>query len=119
MRASLDGWVQGLGHDIGQEDLAQLGQERAVGLEPVDVVELVREIAEELGVTIEVIGWLTGRVPIGTAYELTVGTARLTTGDPTPTEHDQIRWLAAHELGDVDWLEPDRPFLEAVGAALS
>lgn len=79
---------------------------------------LVREIAEELGVPIEVTGWLAGRVSIGTAYELTVATARLLAGEPEPTEHDQVRWLAAHELDDVDWLEPDRPFLAGVRAAV-
>ena len=31
--------------------------------------------------------------------------------DPDPGEHDEIRWLTAAELDDVDWLEPDRPFL--------
>jgi 8-oxo-dGTP diphosphatase len=72
---------------------------------------LVREIAEELGVTIEVRRWLDGAAPIGTAYELVVALAVITAGEPAPTEHDQVRWLAADELEDVDWLEPDRPFL--------
>ena len=40
-------------------------------------------------------------------------------GDPAPVEHDEVRWLGAVELGEVDWLEPDRPFLaELVGAPL-
>jgi len=72
---------------------------------------LVREIAEELGVTVAVTGWLAGQAPIGPAHVLTVAHARLVAGDPDPTEHDEIRWLSADELGDVDWLEPDRPFL--------
>lgn len=33
---------------------------------------------------------------------------------PTPVERDAVRWLAADELEDVDWLEPDRPFLDAI-----
>ena len=72
---------------------------------------LVREVAEELGVTVAVTGWLAGEAPIGTAYVLTVALSRLVEGDPDPTEHDEVRWLSADQLGDVDWLEPDRPFL--------
>lgn len=72
---------------------------------------LVREVAEELGITIEVRRWLAGSAPIGTTYELTVAVAEVWDGEPTPAEHDLVRWLAADELDDVDWLEPDRPFL--------
>lgn len=80
---------------------------------------LVREVAEELGVTIEVRRWLAGTAPIGTAYRLTVALAEIVDGEPVPTEHDRVRWLAADELGDVDWLEPDRPFLPELVNLLS
>jgi hypothetical protein len=33
-------------------------------------------------------------------------------------EHDAVRWLTAEELHDVDWLDPDRPFLEWIRADL-
>jgi 8-oxo-dGTP diphosphatase len=78
---------------------------------------LVREVAEELGCTIRVTGWLPGAVPISTAtgrtHELTVAVAVLLDGspEPDPVEHDEVRWLTAGELGTVDWLDPDRPFL--------
>ena len=74
---------------------------------------LVREVREELGCDIAVTGWLPGSTSIGTTHELTVGTAVLTEGspEPDPAEHDAVRWLALAELDDVDWLEPDRPFL--------
>jgi 8-oxo-dGTP diphosphatase len=72
---------------------------------------LVREVAEELGVTVAVTGWLDGEAPIGSAHVLTVAVTTLVDGDPDPTEHDELRWLTAAQLGDVDWLEPDRPFL--------
>ncbi len=72
---------------------------------------LVREIAEELGCAIGVTGWLAGEAPIGETHLLTVAVAHLVSGDPVPREHDLVRWLAADELGSVDWLEPDRPFL--------
>ncbi len=72
---------------------------------------LLREIREELGCDIEVTGWLDGDVPIGDHHVLRVATARVVAGDVQPHEHDQICWLTADELGDVDWLEPDLPFL--------
>jgi len=79
------------------------------GETPEDAV--VREVAEELGCTIGVDGWLTGRSPIGPAMELTIARSRLVAGRPQPHEHDEVRWLAADELDDVDWLDSDRPFL--------
>lgn len=75
---------------------------------------LVREIAEELGCRIELTGWLPGHALIGDSHELRVACGVLTQGEPTPTEHDLIRWVTAGELDDVDWLDPDRPFLPAL-----
>lgn len=75
---------------------------------------LVREVAEELGVVVEVTGWLDGAEPIGTTHELRVATCTVATWTPYPTEHDRLRWLGPHQLADVDWLEPDRPFLPAL-----
>ena len=72
---------------------------------------LVREVVEELGCRVEVTGWLAGEVPIGASHTLAVALARLVDGEPDPVEHDLVRWLGAAELGDVDWLEADRPFL--------
>ncbi len=80
---------------------------------------LVREVAEELGVTIEVRRWLAGSAPIGASYELTVAVTSVVDGEPTPVEHDLVRWLAADELDDVDWLEPDRPFLAELRRSLA
>lgn len=79
---------------------------------------LVREVGEELGCTIAVVAWLPERVAIGDRHVLTVALTRLVDGDPEPNEHDAIRWLGADELDDVDWLDPDRPFLASVRAAL-
>ena len=64
-------------------------------------------------------GWLAGEVPIGSTHTLTVALARLVDGEPDPTEHDVVRWLAAPELGDVDWLDADRPFLAELRATLT
>ena len=79
---------------------------------------LVREIAEELQLDIEVTGWLEGASAIGTTHELVVATATAAPGRPQPTEHDAITWLGADELDDVEWLEPDLPFLWQLGDLL-
>ena len=72
---------------------------------------LVREVREELGCEVAVLQWLAAQVPISAALVLHVATALLLEGEPEPVEHDAVRWLAAEELGEVDWLDPDRPFL--------
>jgi 8-oxo-dGTP diphosphatase len=72
----------------------------------------VREIAEELGCTVEVTGALDGSSPIGHGLRLRVVTARLAADDPVPHEHDAVRWLRADELDQVTWAEADVPFLD-------
>ena len=86
------------------------------GEQPDDALE--REIAEELGCEIELTHWLAGAAPVGDTHELRVAAARLTGGDLDPVEHDQVRWLGPDELGEVDWLEPDRPFLPEIAHVL-
>ncbi len=80
---------------------------------------LVREIAEELGVRVGVERWLGGEQPIGERYVLRVALASLDDGEPSPTEHDLVRWLGPDELDDVDWLDPDRPFLPELSTVLN
>ena len=79
---------------------------------------LVREIGEELGCQVRVERWLDGAAPIGTTHRLTVAVVRIVEGEPEPHEHDAVRWRAADELGEVDWLEPDRPVLGELAALL-
>ncbi len=79
---------------------------------------LVREVAEELGCEIAVDGWLEGSAAITESLVLRVATATLVSGEPTPFEHDQVRWLGADELVEVDWLDADRPFLPAIARVL-
>ena len=79
---------------------------------------LVREVREELGVEVAVRRWLDASAPIGSTLVLTVALVDLLAGTVTPTEHDAVRWLAADQLDDVDWLEPDRPFLSEIAASL-
>jgi len=72
---------------------------------------LVREVREELGCEISVTGQLSGESPIRAGYVLRVAMAVLVEGEPIPREHDAIRWLGPEELGNVDWLKADVPFL--------
>lgn len=79
----------------------------------------VREVAEELGCTVEVTGWLTASSRIDERHVLRVALARLVAGEPEPTEHDRVCWLGAGELEQVDWLAPDRPFLAELGRRIA
>ncbi|WP_299052292.1 NUDIX domain-containing protein [uncultured Nocardioides sp.] len=76
---------------------------------------LVREVAEELGCAVVVRRWLPGSTdittPSGARLRLRVAVCDVADGEPTPGEHDRLAWLGPEQLGDVDWLEPDRPFL--------
>jgi 8-oxo-dGTP diphosphatase len=73
---------------------------------------LVREIREELGCDVAVDAWLDGEQPIGTTHVLRAAVCRLTATEPAASsDHDELRWLGPEQLDDVDWLEPDRPFL--------
>jgi 8-oxo-dGTP diphosphatase len=84
------------------------------------VAAVVREVAEELGCTIEVTGTLAGEVPIRPGYALRVAVAGLADGEPVPVEaqHDAVRWLGPDELDEVAWLAPDVPFLDEVRGLL-
>ncbi|GGU37127.1 DNA mismatch repair protein MutT [Streptomyces lavendofoliae] len=71
---------------------------------------LVRELREELGVETEPGERIPGEWPLAPGYVLQVWTARLLSGEPSPLQdHDELRWLARHELDSVDWLDQDRP----------
>ncbi|SDS47982.1 8-oxo-dGTP diphosphatase [Nocardioides scoriae] len=87
-----------------------------------------REVAEELGCRVRVDGVLPGEVEVRPGLVLRVVTARLEPPvgsgvdagggagtEPLPLEHDALRWLAPDQLGEVDWLEADRPFVAALG----
>lgn len=80
---------------------------------------LVREIGEELGCTIAIRSWLPTEARISDRHVLRVAVAELVESAPEPREHDAVRWLAATELDEVDWLEPDRPFLPRIAVLLS
>jgi 8-oxo-dGTP diphosphatase len=80
---------------------------------------LHRELAEELGVRVEVgpelinpdgVGW-----PLPPSYRMRVWLVRVISGIPAPIEdHDAIRILNPGEWLDVDWLPADVPIVKAL-----
>ncbi|MFF7158272.1 NUDIX domain-containing protein [Streptomyces sp. NPDC008139] len=74
---------------------------------------LVRELREELGVTVEPLQRVPGAWPLAHGLTLHVWTARLLSGTPRPLQdHDELRWLLPAQTSDVDWLDQDRPAVE-------
>jgi 8-oxo-dGTP diphosphatase len=84
---------------------------------------LVRELREELGVTVEVGDELphpAGAWPISEAYELRLFLVRVVSGDLTPGDsHDLVETLDPDSLSTLDWLPSDEAALPAVSAALA
>lgn len=72
---------------------------------------LVRELAEELGIAVTVGDRVGDDVDLGGNAVLRCFRAELTAGRVEPTEHDEIRWLSADRLTEVDWLPADTEFL--------
>jgi 8-oxo-dGTP diphosphatase len=101
-------------------ELAGLWEFPGGKVEPGEAPEqaVVREIAEELGVTVRLEHWLGPEVDIAGGWVLTVAVARIVEGVPTLTDHDEIRWLGPDELGEVTWGAPDVPFLPEVADLL-
>ena len=86
------------------------------GEEPAAAV--VREVREELGCDVAVTGMLASVARISEGYTLRVALVEIVSGEPTPHEHDALRWLGPDELDQVGWLPADRPFLPELRALL-
>ena len=75
---------------------------------------LIREIREELGITIDPHTALP--VVVHSYPELTLTLrpwlCRLTAGEPVAHEHAAIRWCGPDELRELDWAPADIPVLE-------
>ncbi|WP_236826004.1 MULTISPECIES: (deoxy)nucleoside triphosphate pyrophosphohydrolase [unclassified Blastococcus] len=91
-----------------------------------DLAALVRECAEELGVTVAPRSFL-GEVPLDGvvaggapgASTMRVWEARITHGRPVAREHAELRWVGAADLDALDWIPADRPLLPAVRLLLT
>jgi 8-oxo-dGTP diphosphatase len=77
-----------------------------------DEQALLRELAEELGVTAAVGARLGPDLLIGQTAVLRVYLCELLTGVPQLVDHDEHRWLSADELDDVPWIPVDAPVVE-------
>ncbi|MFB8242112.1 (deoxy)nucleoside triphosphate pyrophosphohydrolase [Kitasatospora purpeofusca] len=81
---------------------------------------LERELMEELGVRARALTRLPGAWLVRPGLELRLWAAELLSGDPLPLqEHDELRWLGAGELAEVDWLDHDREVLPEVARLLA
>lgn len=81
---------------------------------------LVREIREELGVSIEVTAPLrTDDTVVGeSTIRLICLHARLLGEPPTQSlDHDELRWVRRSDLPDLDWAAPDLPSVAELAAA--
>ena len=85
---------------------------------------LHRELVEELGVTVRLGAEL--RPDDGPTWPLTPGLVlrawwcELVEGAPVAGEaHDAVRWSTAVDVADLAWLDPDRPLVDRVAAALA
>jgi 8-oxo-dGTP diphosphatase len=85
------------------------------------VAALHREVAEELGVEVELGEELPGPDlglpgwPLPPHHRMRVWLARVTTGVPAPIEvHDELRILAPGQWLDVAWLPADVPIVAAL-----
>jgi 8-oxo-dGTP diphosphatase len=87
-----------------------------------EVEALLREIDEELGVSISVGERLGGDLEIvgdRGRWSLKVWTARIVSGTVRLVDHSDARWLSADELDSVPWIEADRPLVDALRALLT
>ena len=80
---------------------------------------LARELAEELGVEVEIGERLGDDVELNPTMTLRAYRATLLRGDPQPNDHSALRWVSASELQDVEWVPADRGFVTALDRLLA
>jgi 8-oxo-dGTP diphosphatase len=80
---------------------------------------LVRELAEELGVGVEVGERLGSDVALSPTATLRAYRASLTDGTPSPHDHSALRWVNAAGLAEIDWVPADRAWLGELIRALT
>ncbi len=79
---------------------------------------LTRELAEELGVEVMVGERLCDDIPLNATTTLRAYQVRLVRGEPHPHDHGALRWVAAAELEEIDWVPADRGCLPALNRVL-
>lgn len=79
---------------------------------------LARELAEELGVEVEVGARLGEDVALNRTTTLRAYRVDLVRGEPHPHDHRALRWVTAAELQEIDWVPADRAWLTDLSRAL-
>ena len=80
---------------------------------------LVRELAEELGVTVAVGDRVGPDVDLGDNVLLRCYRCEIVAGSPVPTEHEAVRWVRAGDLDALDWLAGDAQVIGHVRGTLN
>ena len=80
---------------------------------------LARELAEELGVDVVVGERLGDDIALNATTTLRAYHVGLARGEPHPHDHGALRWVAATELHDIDWVPADRDWLPALTRLLA
>ena len=77
---------------------------------------LAREIAEELDCSVRIGSEITTTTYDYPFAQITLTTywAELEFGEPTPTEHAELSWLAPDDLSTIEWAPADVPAVQAV-----
>ncbi len=75
---------------------------------------LARELAEELGIEVEVGERLGDDVALNATTTLRAYQVRLIGGQPHPHDHGALRWVTAAQLHEIDWVPADRDWLPAL-----
>ncbi len=80
---------------------------------------LVRELREELGIEVSVLGRLGADVAVGEALTLRAYEVVQTGGILHPHDHGALRWVQAAELHDLPWVPADTAWLPALQELLA
>ena len=79
---------------------------------------LARELAEELGIQVVVGERLGDDIALNATTTLRAYHVSLISGKPHPHDHGALRWVAAAELHDIDWVPADRDWLPVLARIL-
>ncbi|GAA0513634.1 hypothetical protein GCM10011581_04430 [Saccharopolyspora subtropica] len=77
---------------------------------------VVRECREELDVEVRPTGRVGTDVPLNNGMLLRIHTAELVdpSAAPRAVEHHEVRWVAAEDLNDLDWLDADHVLVHSL-----
>lgn len=79
-----------------------------------DATALIRELAEELAIVVEVGECLGENIETEERgpFCLVAYKATIRSGEPVLSEHQQMLWLPPERLGELEWAPADIPFVE-------